>query len=147
MAELADAIDLGSIVNRRAGSTPVIRTKKESEGLYDLRFLFRTHSVLEPAGSRSPLRFGRRKADVPGHRAVSASLRSAQSRGPPDLVRPVIRTFFLARRDVKCLELLGLGITAEQEKRRFGISYSYVHHTCRVQREMWLHEGRTYQTG
>ena len=49
MAELADAIDLGSIVNRRAGSTPVIRTKKESEGLYDLRFLFRTHSVLEPA--------------------------------------------------------------------------------------------------
>ena len=49
MAELADAIDLGSIVNRRAGSSPVIRTKKESEGLYDLRFLFRTHSVLEPA--------------------------------------------------------------------------------------------------
>ena len=26
MAELADAIDLGSIVNRRAGSSPVIRT-------------------------------------------------------------------------------------------------------------------------
>ena len=25
MAELADAIDLGSIVNRRAGSSPVIR--------------------------------------------------------------------------------------------------------------------------
>ena len=92
MAELADAIDLGSIVNRRAGSTPVIRTKKESEGLYDLRFLFRTHSVLEPAGSRSPLRFGRRKADVPGHRAVSASLRSAQSRGPPDLVRSLLRS-------------------------------------------------------
>ena len=27
MAELADAPDLGSGVNRRAGSTPVIRTK------------------------------------------------------------------------------------------------------------------------
>ena len=27
MAELADAIDLGSIVNRRAGSSPVIRMK------------------------------------------------------------------------------------------------------------------------
>lgn len=27
MAELADAIDLGSIVHRRAGSSPVIRTK------------------------------------------------------------------------------------------------------------------------
>ena len=26
MAELADAIDLGSIVNRRAGSSPVIRS-------------------------------------------------------------------------------------------------------------------------
>ena len=26
MAELADAMDLGSIVNRRAGSNPVIRT-------------------------------------------------------------------------------------------------------------------------
>ena len=26
MAELADALDLGSSVNRRAGSTPVIRT-------------------------------------------------------------------------------------------------------------------------
>lgn len=28
MAELADAIDLGSIVNRRAGSSPVIRIIK-----------------------------------------------------------------------------------------------------------------------
>ena len=28
MAELADAIDLGSIINRCAGSSPVIRTKK-----------------------------------------------------------------------------------------------------------------------
>ncbi len=28
MAELADALDLGSSVNRRAGSTPVIRTFK-----------------------------------------------------------------------------------------------------------------------
>ena len=27
MAELADALDLGSSVNRRAGSTPVIRTR------------------------------------------------------------------------------------------------------------------------
>ena len=30
MAEVADAIDLGSIVNRRAGSSPVIRTKIDS---------------------------------------------------------------------------------------------------------------------
>lgn len=29
MAELADAIDLGSIVNRRAGSSPVIRILRE----------------------------------------------------------------------------------------------------------------------
>ena len=28
MAELADAIDLGSIVKRRAGSSPVIRIRK-----------------------------------------------------------------------------------------------------------------------
>ena len=28
MAELADALDLGSSVSRRAGSTPVIRIKK-----------------------------------------------------------------------------------------------------------------------
>jgi len=28
MAELADAIDLGSIVNRRAGSSPVNRTRQ-----------------------------------------------------------------------------------------------------------------------
>ena len=32
MAELADALDLGSSVNRRAGSTPVIRTQwREAE--------------------------------------------------------------------------------------------------------------------
>ncbi len=30
MAELADALDLGSSVNRRAGSTPVIRITKTS---------------------------------------------------------------------------------------------------------------------
>ena len=29
MAELADALDLGSSVNRRAGSTPVIRTFRD----------------------------------------------------------------------------------------------------------------------
>ena len=29
MAELADAIDLGSIVDRRAGSSPVIRIQKK----------------------------------------------------------------------------------------------------------------------
>ena len=44
---------------------PVIRIEKESEGHKDLRFLFRTHSFLEPVGSRSPLRFGRRKTEVP----------------------------------------------------------------------------------
>lgn len=30
MAELADAIDLGSIVSRRAGSSPVIRMKRKA---------------------------------------------------------------------------------------------------------------------
>ncbi len=30
MAELADALDLGSSVNRRAGSTPVIRIAKST---------------------------------------------------------------------------------------------------------------------
>lgn len=39
MAELADAIDLGSIVHRRAGSSPVIRTmpfassKEDAKGI------------------------------------------------------------------------------------------------------------------
>lgn len=33
MAEVADAIDLGSIVNRRAGSSPVIRIRKERDFL------------------------------------------------------------------------------------------------------------------
>ena len=31
MAELADALDLGSSVNRRAGSTPVIRIMKSAD--------------------------------------------------------------------------------------------------------------------
>ena len=38
MAELADALDLGSSVNRCAGSSPVTRTKEESILLY--RFFF-----------------------------------------------------------------------------------------------------------
>ena len=48
MAELADAPDLGSGVLRRAGSSPVIRMQKESEGQKTFVFFFRTHSVLEP---------------------------------------------------------------------------------------------------
>ena len=36
MAELADALDLGSSVNRRAGSTPVIRIRNAR--FYDLAF-------------------------------------------------------------------------------------------------------------
>ena len=74
MAELADAIDLGSIVSRRAGSSPVIRMEKESEGRKTFVFFLGRIASWN-------LRF-----------KVSASLRSAQSRGPPDLVRPVIRT-------------------------------------------------------
>ena len=31
MAELADALDLGSSVNRRAGSTPVIRISESAD--------------------------------------------------------------------------------------------------------------------
>ena len=41
VAELADAIDLGSIVNRRAGSSPVIRTGcPEDSGLFCFRSAF-----------------------------------------------------------------------------------------------------------
>ena len=39
MAELADAPDLGSGVNRRAGSTPVIRIKK-TLGIINFRVFF-----------------------------------------------------------------------------------------------------------
>ena len=39
VAELADAIDLGSIVNRRAGSSPVIRIKKDNH-FYDCLFYY-----------------------------------------------------------------------------------------------------------
>ena len=38
VAELADAIDLGSIVNRRAGSSPVIRTTG-FDNFYDLKIV------------------------------------------------------------------------------------------------------------
>ena len=41
MAELADALDLGSSVNRRAGSTPVTRTKRQS--FYMVAFFSFTH--------------------------------------------------------------------------------------------------------
>ena len=56
MAELADALDLGSSVNRRAGSTPVIRTKKNKsrEHCSQLLFLTEANRVLEP-GFRSRL--------------------------------------------------------------------------------------------
>ena len=46
MAELADALDLGSSVNRRAGSTPVIRFQASN--------YHRANRVLEP-GFRSRL--------------------------------------------------------------------------------------------
>ena len=60
MAELADALDLGSSVNRRAGSTPVIRTRKNKSWEHCSRLLFLTEAnrVLEP-GFRSRLRLGR----------------------------------------------------------------------------------------
>ena len=56
MAELADALDLGSSVNRRAGSTPVIRTRKNKSREHCSRLLFLTEAnrVLEP-GFRSRL--------------------------------------------------------------------------------------------
>ncbi len=56
MAELADALDLGSSVNRRAGSTPVIRTRKNKSWEHCSRLLFLTEAnrVLEP-GFRSRL--------------------------------------------------------------------------------------------
>ena len=43
MAELADAIDLGSIVERRGGSTPFIRTNIKNRCRYDIGFLFLSH--------------------------------------------------------------------------------------------------------
>ena len=56
MAELADALDLGSSVNRRAGSTPVIRTRENKGWEHCSRLLFLTEAnrVLEP-GFRSRL--------------------------------------------------------------------------------------------
>ena len=39
MAELADALDLGSSVNRRAGSTPVIRIKKGNHDRLPFSFI------------------------------------------------------------------------------------------------------------
>ena len=53
MAELADAIDLGSIVNRRAGSSPVIRIvyvlRKHSSAGMSVRL------TRERSGVRAPL--------------------------------------------------------------------------------------------
>ena len=43
VAELADAIDLGSIVERRGGSTPFIRTNIKNRCRYDIGFLFLSH--------------------------------------------------------------------------------------------------------
>ena len=43
MAELADALDLGSSVNRRAGSTPVIRIMKSAVNFTAL-FLLEYHT-------------------------------------------------------------------------------------------------------
>ena len=53
----------------------------------------RTHGVREPVVQ--DLRFAPVGAGQtsPGRHAVSASLRSAQNRGPPDVLRPVIRSF------------------------------------------------------
>ena len=46
MAELADALDLGSSVNRRAGSTPVIRIRKALvlQGLFNFCDIFHVAS-------------------------------------------------------------------------------------------------------
>ena len=54
MAELADALDLGSSGESRAGSSPVIRIKKRPSGSF-----FYADETLDP-GPRSPLRSGRR---------------------------------------------------------------------------------------
>ena len=88
--------------------------KKESEGQKTFVFFFRTHSVLEP--EVQGLRFA----------PVGARPRSPGPRAPcyPHYVESLgeesPRLFFLVRRGEKCLDLLGLGITAEQARRRFG---------------------------
>ena len=71
---MADAIDLGSIVSRRAGSSPGIRMEKENEG--QKTFVFFLGRI-----ASWNLRF-----------KVSASLRSVQGQRPLDVVDPVIRT-------------------------------------------------------
>ena len=71
--------------------------------------ILKAEANLVPMGPRSPLRFGRCRTDVPrtscglrsasvgaeqtspGCLAVSAPLRSAQSRHPPDVLRPIFR--------------------------------------------------------
>ena len=47
MAELADALDLGSSVNRRAGSTPVIRIFFQADALFVCQlFLFGKYQIV-----------------------------------------------------------------------------------------------------
>ena len=40
VAELVDALDLGSSVSRRAGSSPVRRTEQKEKGMSPVTFLF-----------------------------------------------------------------------------------------------------------
>ena len=75
MAELADALDLGSSGESRAGSSPVIRIKKT------LWVFFYADETLD-LSPRSPLRSGRRRADV--HRTSCALLSAYIRRYPWD---------------------------------------------------------------
>jgi hypothetical protein len=45
MAELADALDLGSSVNRRAGSTPVIRIFFQADALLCVSAFFDLENI------------------------------------------------------------------------------------------------------
>ena len=88
---------------------------------------------LVPMGPRSPLRFGRCRTDVPrtscglrsasvgaeqtspGCLAVFAPLRSAQSRHPPDVLRPIFRKASVVAEQAPMVQGLASGsVVAEQ---------------------------------
>ncbi len=55
MAELADALDLGSSGESRAGSSPVIRIKKKHSHLRECFFFMRTETLKPVQGLRFAL--------------------------------------------------------------------------------------------
>ena len=91
MAELADAPDLGSGVFDVQVQVLLSAVKKKAKVIKTfVFFLGRIASWNLPVQGLRSAPVGA-KPRSPGPRAVSAPLRSAQGRGPPDLVRPVIR--------------------------------------------------------